>query len=317
VRPALRRRDPVDAALVAALAGLLVHALFENLSARPAVSCTGALVAGLLVSRARPASRGASPVLVSDSAARPPAAATIAAGPPSRRFLLLIGWGLLVWAGVALVLAPYLGYRAFVRFAAGGTDPGRDYRAAVFWSPWHPDYRAALAEAVLTTPAPHPSDLAAGFAAIEEALRLKPVEPRYRLVRARLARAALAPGSGHVDWIRMADEDYAAAVALDPLHPQAHLERGWMHETLGHPETALAEADAALAAEPNSFEARRLRAVALVGLGRVSEARAEAAEARRRHAETAPIVPSNAYEAQVLRWDLDAWSDLYRRLNQG
>jgi O-antigen ligase len=34
-RPALRRRDPVDAALLAALAGLFVHALFENLSARP------------------------------------------------------------------------------------------------------------------------------------------------------------------------------------------------------------------------------------------------------------------------------------------
>ena len=114
----------------------------------------------------------------------------------------------------------------------------------------------------------------------------------------------------------MADEDYAAAIAWDPRRPQAHLERGWMHETLGNPSVALQEADAALASEPNSFESRRLRAVALVGLGRVADARAEAAEARRRHAETAGIVPSNPYEAQVLRWDLEAWSALDARLGR-
>lgn len=303
--PALRRRGPVEAALAAAIAGLLVQAGVENLSARPAVSYTGALIAGILLARARESGEGSG----GTSRAR-------AAGPwPIARRLLPIS--LLVLGGVVLIVAPYLGHRAFARFREGGPRLGERYAAAVFWSPWQPDYHAALAEAVLAGRAPSPEDLAAGFAAIEQARLLKPVDPRYLLVRARLARASLAPGRGHVDWVRMADEDYAEAAALDPLRPQARLERGWMHETIGDPKTALAEADAALVAEPNSFEARRLRVVALVGLGRIGEARAEAAEARRRHAETADIVPSNPYEEQVLQWDGEAWSALDARLNSG
>lgn len=304
---AARRRGPVDAALAAALAGLLCHAAVENLSARPAVSYTGALMVALLLARTR---ADEDPQAAWDAAHQPGTAST-------RRIAgrVLFG-GLLVWAAIVLVVAPYLGYRAFMRFKEGGPRIGEHYAAAVYWSPLHSDYRAALAEAVLAARAPGPADLAAGFGAIEEARALKPVDPRYLLLRARLARAALVAGPGEADWVRMADEDYAAAVALDPLRPQAHLERGWMRETLGDPATALKEADAALASEPNSFEARRLRTVALVGLGRIDEARREAAEARRRHAETASLVPSNAYEAQVLRWDLEAWSALYARLNR-
>jgi O-antigen ligase len=311
-RTAIRGRGAGDAALAAALAGLFTQAVVENLSARPAVTCTGALMAGILIARARGASlaEGTWPPAVSPGRAAAPTP------PDARRGVrLLLYDGLLLWAGIVLVVAPYLGHRAFALFKEGGPRLGDRYAAAVWWSPWQPDYRAALAEAVLAGRTPRPADLAAGFGAIEEARVLKPVDSRYRLVRARLARAALASGGGSADWVRMADEDYTAAAALDPLRPQAHLERGWMHETLGDPATALQEADAALAAEPNSFEARRLRAVALVGVGRVGEARAEAAEARRRHAETAGIVPSNPYEAQVLRWDLDAWSALYARLN--
>jgi O-antigen ligase len=313
-RAALRGRGAVEAALAAALAGLFTQAAVENLSARPAVTCTGALLAGILIARGRSATRGEErrpgTASVGREAILPPVSAP-------RRVLLVPYYGLLLWAAIVLVAAPYLGYRAFALFQGGGPRLGERYASAVWWSPWQPDYRAALAEAVLAGRTPRPGDLAAGFGAIEEARILKPVDPRYRLIRAQLARAALASGGGNVDWVRMADEDYIAAAALDPLRPQARLERGWMHESLGDSATALREADAALEAEPNSFEARRLRAVALVGLGRAGEARAEAAEARRRHAETAGIVPANAYEGQVLRWDLEAWSALYQRLNRG
>src|SRR5262249_18699006 len=98
-----------------------------------------------------------------------------------------------------------------------------------------------------------------------------------------------------------------------PHRPQARLERGWMSLGIGGASrtgVALAEADTALESEPGCFEARRLRAAALLGLGRGREARDEITEASRRHAGCKAIVPSNPYEAQVLEWDEAAWGRL-------
>src|SRR5439155_4998315 len=44
-------------------------------------------------------------------------------------------FGSLAAAAIVLVLAPFLGYRAFERFRAGGPDVGSRYAAAQFWTP--------------------------------------------------------------------------------------------------------------------------------------------------------------------------------------
>jgi tetratricopeptide (TPR) repeat protein len=223
-------------------------------------------------------------------------------------------YGGLLSAAFLLVIAPYLGHRAFTLFRRGGPLVAKHYAAAIYWSPLQSDYRAALAEAVLAGRAKNPADLRAGFLTVADAIALKPIDPGYYLIRARLARQAFLAGPGETDWIAMADRDYTRAARLDPFRPQARLERGWMFESIGNHEVAREEAEAALRSEPNSFEARRLRAVALLDLGRLEEARREAAEARRSHQGLARFVPSNPYEAQVLMWDEAGWAELEVKL---
>lgn len=351
---ALRHGSGREAALASALGGILAQCAVENLSTRPAVSYTGALLTGVLLA-ARPSraegsgrARGKRSPVTTEGASGTrgreeplervpsthvaalhaesgePAGAPRHAGRATTRadgtvgLRRSAGWvllaGVILWFALVFVLAPYLGNRAFTLFRTGGPRTAERYARAVFWCPIHPDYRAALAEAVLRGNPARPGDLREGFLAIDEAIALKPIDPRYALLRARLARAAFAAGRGDADWIAVADEDYARAERLDPLRPQAHLERGWMHLSLATPSKAFVEAGHALGSEPDCFEARRLEVAALIALGRAREARGVAEKARVRHAELASFRPENDYETAVLRWDREGWEEVDSRL---
>lgn len=335
----LREGGGREAALGAALGGLLVQCTVENLSSRPAVSCTGAMVAAILLAQGvgrQHALRGAShtPAVPGGEPRHPedrrdvdgiaasndpssPGAKTTGDSPMSAAGTLavtvLLHGGLLAIACL-FVIAPYLGYRSFRLFQAGVPPIGERYRSAIWWNPIQPDYRAALAEAVLASKEPGPEDLEAGFRAVDEAISLKPIDARYFLLKARLGRRVLLSGSGDASWVVLADASYRRAESLDPHRPQAWLERGWMLLDLGRAEDAQHEAETALASEPNSFEARRLRAAALLELGALEEARAEMGEARRRREALTAYPSKDSYEAAVLRWDEEGWAQIERKL---
>lgn len=364
---------PFEAALGAAVCGLIVQSLVENLSSRPAVAYTGGMILAILVARARPIAyerlgfprtnlggampasprpEGAAILLsglgtsclsdqglpsegtgstgtaialdkgVSESATKDGGLRSSRMRPSSRSGLstplqeLVAGvcvYGGLAAIAIVFVIAPYCGHRSFRLFQQGTGPIGRHYQSAVWWNPIQPDYRAALAEAVLAAKAPAPEDLAAGLRSIDEAIGLKPVDPQYPVLKARLARRLLSV-SGDASWISLADAAYERAVTLDPLRPLARVERGWMLLDVRRASEARAEAETALAGEPNCFEARRLRAAALFELGRIEEARAEREEARRRHDLLVGYGPANGYEAQVLRWEDAGWALIERRL---
>lgn len=370
---ALRSGRHREAALGAAVAGLFAQMAVENLSARPAVSYTGAAVLALLLAlgperwgRKGGAERGEAPVASPESGSENGRGAT-AIGPrrsrgdegdqdvrsfrsragdrsidPDRqdsrgieragtiyheplhasaatRVRVALLYGAIASAAIVLVIAPYLGHRAFERFLAGGQGLGTSYAAAVFWNPVHPEYRAALARAVLAGKHSAPGDFEAGLLAAADAIALLPVEPSYRILKARLARKAFLSGPGEPDWIRLADEEYLRAEALDPLRPPARLERGWMLLGVGRASDALEEAGRTRDSEPNSFEARRLRAASLIELGRLDEAGKEMTEAHALHASVSSYVQAhnyqaNEYEAAVLRWDEEGWNEVARHL---
>jgi hypothetical protein len=181
-----------------------MQAAVENLSARPAVTCTGALLAGIHRTRAGR--------IVEGSGRRPrtPRGARAARGP--RRSASFFTAGSL-WAGIVLVVAPYLGYRAFAcsrrRSPSRGMVRGRRVVEPV--AARLP--RRARGGGPRGTDAGS-RDLTAGFGAIEEARR-PPVEPAVSahpgaFARAALARAEEAP-TGCAWRTRL-----PAAAALDP-----------------------------------------------------------------------------------------------------
>ena len=363
---AVRRGGAAEAALGAGLAGLLAQMMVENLSARPAVSYTGAAIAAMLAARSSlsprdhaveereqilPRRRWIATLLENvglgetalrrtgldrtgldrtgldrtgldraglDRTGLDRAGLDRAGSDSAGRGRADLGgagfiwaslfWAGLVWAGIVFVLAPYLGHHAFQRFLDGGPSAPEQLARAAFWNPLHPEYRAVLARAVLSEKNPTAEHLARGLTAAGGAIGLKALDAEYHLLRARLARKAFHAGDGAADWITTADESYKEAARLDPRRPQAHLERGWMLLETGQPREARSCAETAIETEPNSFEARRLRACALLALGDRDAAIGELAEARRRRSALGSYVPLNEYERGVLRWEDDAWA---------
>ena len=304
---AIRAGGGREAALGAGVAGLLTHMTVENLSARPAVSCTGALiVAALLSGGQREAGKDAGP---DDPGARQGAWAT----------RLVLAWGGAGAAALVLIVAPYMGYRDFQLSLAGGPQAAGRLSSAIFWSPFHPRYRAAFAGAVEARERPTPLHLRTAMLAVDDAIALKPVDPDLYLLKARLARKALSTARGDAipgAWAAMSEECYARAVNLDPRRPWARIERGWLLLASGRAADARADAEAALALEPNCFDARRLRAAALIEMNDPRGARAELREAERRRKALVDYRPINEYEGAVLRWDETGWREVEDRLRR-
>jgi tetratricopeptide (TPR) repeat protein len=131
---------------------------------------------------------------------------------------------------------------------------------------------------------------AEALAVLDEAVR-RP--PEVALVRE--ARGLLLRRLGRADDARL---DFQKVIALGPPTAVAvsRLELGQLFEKAGKHDAALAQYDAVLAAQPKHPLAQRLRAYALLALGR----RAEAAEALDRYLAQAPNPAAAAYHARGL-----------------
>jgi O-antigen ligase len=233
---------------VAALAALGVQALVDNLSSRPAVYLLAAALAGSALSaRAAPRRRAAAAWRVG---------AVV----------------LLACAFAAADGAPYLAWRIHRDLAPyhGRLSPQRreELAAARRLNPLHPDLWLRHAQDLAGDGSDWDDAVyAQAREAAERAVRLQPVDARYRLGLARIERLAFATLFGDEAARARTLERYRAAQALARHDAALAIEEGAFLLRAADPAGARRAAERALAIEPNSVPARLLLAQAIAANG--------------------------------------------------
>jgi O-antigen ligase len=261
---------------------LLVQAAVEDLQDRPALTIIPALLAGTALSVLR---RPSGPERPSLHAA------------PRARLLAALG---LVYLFVLSVLLPFLGDReARIARSLGREGLPRMRRAALL-VPIQPEYHHDLAMALLNSGPLSPDSLADAQIELLEAERLKPLDYRFPLLRARLEARAVPrvfedPGAG-----ARALDLYDRASRLAPLDPRPRVEMAALLVDLGRRAEALGIVREALRIEPAFVRARIMEGSLLLDLGRRDEARAALAAAGATLAGLPSPLPEGGYAREIL-----------------
>jgi O-antigen ligase len=248
----LRRGDRSDSSgfvtgVGLASISLLVHAGVDDLHHRPALMLLPAVLAGLaLAAAARVRVDTAEPEEVRIPAGM--AGALLAGG--------LATCASLAWGVVAL---PYMAHREAVSARSLGRDGlGRMEKAARL-NRLHPEYRHDLAMAMLNLGPVDAERYARATLNLQEAQRLKPIDYRFPLLRARLESRVGKEMFGDPGAPDRATALYREAAGLAPLDPRPLLEMAAHLSDLRRRGEALAALDRALLLEPNFMRAAILK----------------------------------------------------------
>lgn len=294
-------------AALAALAAVGVHALVDTPLENTAVTLSLATLAGLALGPAAPGPRA-------EDAARGGRARPLAAraGPAGLAALAVIVWG--------AVLAPWMAHRCVLRFQAE-PDARRALAAlqrALRLNPYQHAYHFQMGRIAWT--ARGALDLrrvAAAERLLERASALNPNDGRADLERGRvMAQAALTGVLPPAPALRAALRRYEEASRRRRLDPIARQEAGLAALRLGDFARARAEAEAALALEPNFLDAHLLRADAALRAGARGEARAALAEFRAASGRLSGFAPSSDYEEVLLKYNDAVSGRLERELSR-
>lgn len=293
-----RRRSltAVERGALAALAAFLAQALVDDLSTRPAITLTGAALAGLLLSSRvdRRASPGSRPGRIS-------AAALI---------VLALGVG---------ELAAYLGFADAAGLPRGRLTPAQLARLqrSLFWNPMRPDGWLRVAEHFAADSRSWSlSDYAAAREAAEHARRLQPVDAFYARGAARIEAGAcltLLPFKATRERVIGLYDEALALARWDATIP---MEASQFLLAAGDPGGARRSAELALRIEPRAATPRLCLARAIlseegaVGAGRARKLLDEA------EANALPpgVRPSSPYDAALRAIDPELVASIRRDL---
>ncbi|HEV8702713.1 MAG TPA: O-antigen ligase family protein [Candidatus Polarisedimenticolia bacterium] len=263
-----------------AILALLVHATVEDLQERPALTILPALLAGTALGVLR-----RSPAVLSWSPARP------------ARLLIAAG---LAYLFLLAVLLPFLADREARIAHVLGREGLRHMQRAAALVPFQPEYHHDLAMALLNSEPLSPDSLAGAQSELLDAERLKPIDYRFPLLRARLEarlvpRLYADPAAG-----ARAVELYDRATRLAPLDPRPRIELAAHLVELGKRDQALLIIREALGLEPGFVRARILEASILLDMGRRDEARASLAAAGTTVSSLPAQVQDSGYAREIL-----------------
>jgi O-antigen ligase len=282
-----RRREltAVERGALAALTGIFAQACVDDLSTRPAITLTGAALAGLLL--ARPAGR--------------PTGTASRAGTIALAILVVLTLGVGEIAGFA-------GFAAAANLPRGRlTDPQLvKLRRALAWNPLQPDGWLRLAEHFAGDGRSWTlTDYAAAREAAEHARRLQPADAFYARGEARVEASAcltLLPFEATRDRARTL---YDEALGLSRLDASIPFEAARFLLQAGDPAGARRAAEIALRIEPRAASPRLCLARAILdgegraGAGRAKKLLDEAEASALRPGER----PASSYEAALRSLD--------------
>jgi O-antigen ligase len=265
-----------------ALLALLVQGAVEDLNERPALALVPALLAGTALGVLRGRSLRPAPA------------------PRLSRPARLVMATAAVYLFLMVVLLPYLAYREAQTARRLGREGLPLMRRATALNPLQPEYHHDLAMAILNSGPLSPEGFAEVQSRLLEAERLKPIDYRFPLLRARLeARFAT-----RLFDDRMAKERavglYGRAVRLAPLDPRPQLELAGHLVDLGRPDVALEVLKEGLRLEPDFVRARILEASILLDLGRRGEARTSLEAVEATLATVSAHSPDSSYAREIL-----------------
>jgi O-antigen ligase len=293
-----------------ALAALLAHAAVEDLQERPALVLVPALLAGAILGAA-----GTDPRRAAATDPGGPGPERRVGGVRSAALASAITVASVAFAGA--VLLPYLAdheARAARRQDARGL---RRMERAARLNPLHPEYRHDLAMATLNSGPPTAERYAEAALHLVAARRLKPIDPRFPLLLARLEAGIGEALFSDASAGGRAAALYAEAAALAPLDPRPLLEMAGHLARLQNHQEALEAAGAALKLEPNFVRARILEASILAGLGRAEEARAAFGRLLATEQALRGFIPESGYAADLVRGAPEERQSLERLLGLG
>ena len=261
---------------------LVVQAAVEDLQDRPALTVIPALLAGTAL-----------------SVLRPPSGPELRSGNPARTPRLLAALGL-VYLFVLSVLLPFLGDReARIARSLGREGLPRMRRAALL-VPIQPEYHHDLAMALLNSGPLSSDSLADAQIELLEAERLKPLDYRFPLLRARLEARAVPRVFEDRGAEARALDLYDRAIRLAPVDPRPRVEMAALLVDMGLRAEALRVVREALLIEPAFVRARIMEGSLLLDLGHRDEARAALAAAGATLAGLPALLPDSGYAREIL-----------------
>ncbi len=281
LRGVLRRRDWIDAGLLAALAAFAAHSLVDDLfSERPAAAVFAAIALGVLAARGAAGDR-----LWRLSLAQRLVATTV------------IVTGLL--GGEATPWLAHQRYLAGEPLRAALMDRGR----ANFWI-----------AAARTADGPTAERLALALDRTGRAIHALPEAADPWAEQARVLEAACVGPLRAEETCRASVDAWRRAIELQPVNPFAFFERARLEAMLGDLPGAERDLRAALAQEPAFLAARLELARTLADEGRLDDARAALADLKDRVRALRAAKPASAYEAELLALSRQEVEDIQRRL---
>lgn len=284
------------------LTALAVQAMVDDLSQRPALALSMAIIAG--ASLRRRAEDGA------------PHADGGKAAVPGRMAFALAPLGL-IW--IVTVLNPYLAFRSeqAMHRSRSLAAMERSFARAVRFNPYQADTYRFPASAFLSAH-PEPSltpDLYARFRRdLDEGIRQDSTSADLQITRARLEARGFRRLFHDASSRDRAIASYRAGIRLAPHDPRPRLELGDFLRQVGRRSEALEQASKALEVEPSFLSARVFKAQLLLEAGAVEPARQEWRIASEFRKNLATVRPESPYAADLRRWPDQLAGALERRL---
>jgi putative inorganic carbon (HCO3(-)) transporter len=288
------------AGLIAAVAGILIHAIVDSNLHEPAIAIMLTLCVAMLLSIRRLSTK---PVEPSPSI-------------PIRSKVLWTGVWVLVIAGlIAMVVKvglAWMAYESGSRALAQQNFSGAvaDYGRAVALDPGKALYHSSMAAAYFQVFQQAGDEAAAqtAVAELQTAIRLNPLDGRLPgLLGHVYGTLASADPRGHrqMEWLRSALSSYERAQELEPFSPFHRLEQGRIHLALGHREQAETAVQQAIEMEPNFLPGREWLARLYLASGQIDAADHEYREILERQQRYVDWI-KDPLEARFLKADASA-----------
>lgn len=283
-----RRSGGVSRGLLCALAALAVQGIAEDISQRPALLLTMAILIG---AASREERRGEAPY-----------------APRPRSLTWRVAFGVLpiLFAWVTAVLNPYLAYRSdrSMRFARSLQEMERHFALTLRVNPYQADTYRFPATAFLSArpPVAITLDLYARFRRdLDEGIRRDRTSADLEITRARLEAKAFRELFHDAATRDRALAAYRGGILKAPHDPRPRVELAAFQWDLGWAEAALQEVDRALGEEPSYVTARLLRIRLLLEQGSRDEAREEWGRLRVLKKTLSTYRPESPYAADIVR----------------
>ena len=283
-----RRSAGVFRGLLCALAALAVQGIAEDISQRPALLLTMAILFG---AASREERRGGVPCT-----------------PRTRGLTWRVAFGVLpiLFAWVTAVLNPYLAYRSdrSMRVARSLLEMERHFARTLHLNPYQADTYRFPATAFLSArpPVAITLDLYARFRRdLDEGIRRNTTSADLEITRARLEAEAFRDLFHDAATRDRALAGYRGGILKAPHDPRPRVELATFQWSLGRVEAALQEVDRALGEEPSYLTARLLRIRLLLENGSRDEAREEWRRSRLLKNNLSTYRPESPYAAELVR----------------